>query len=451
MPKKQKRTDTEKVLIYQNNELDKLAASANKQLKALEQLIAEGASFDYEDIIPDNDNNTKTLFVPSYSELLKRANKMDESFINSISLLNESEIKELERCYKSLQNDFDQIHQLDFIDYSISAVAGILSGIIDVLFVGVPGPSTEGVKAGKLSDYIREQFQKHFPEDKMKQLESLPQSKVPYDARYNADTKEYVEGLSTYYHRLLSLGHDPILGWVVGVFDILTGRMTTIDKGGRIISQIMEGYADRKESNIFAALCKQFIHLKTDVNTSMGLPAPFMALFNLLQFGEIGEEDITIAELVQGMYYQGYDFIQFCSSSIPVMIIETIVRLSYYVRRRKQGFSIKESIPTTNRKTHPKLGTMLFLSHSLAFGINAGKIYFSGGNPTAINYPEWIAFAKYSYQQFKWVIISKPMARLNYIDGKISESFSLIENDIDKFLAEYSDEYVFVFDDKMSE
>lgn len=109
--------------------------------------------------------------------------------------------------------------------------------------------------------------------------------------------------------------------------------MTTIDKAGNIVSQVMENYADRKESDIFAALAKQVIHFKSDVTTSMGLPAPLMSLFNLLQFGSIGEEEQTIAEIVQGMYYEGYDFIHFCSMSIPAMLVEVIVRLGYAIKR----------------------------------------------------------------------------------------------------------------------
>ena len=84
--------------------------------------------------------------------------------------------------------------------------------------------------------------------------------------------------------------------------------MTTIDKTGKIVSQVMENYADRKESDKFAAIAKQINHLKSDVTTSMGLPAPLMGLFNLFQFGSIGEEEQTIADIVQGMYFEGYDF-----------------------------------------------------------------------------------------------------------------------------------------------
>ena len=160
-------------------------------------------------------------------------------------------------------------------------------------------------------------------------------SKVPFDAQDNRHTEESVAGLSAYYHRLLSLGHDPILGFLFGVYDILTGKMTTIDKNGKFVSQVMENYADRKESDIFAAIAKQIIHFKSDIATSVGLPAPFMALFNLLQFGSIGEEEQTIAEIVQGMYYEGYDFIHFCSMSIPAMLIEVIIRIGYGVEKNE--------------------------------------------------------------------------------------------------------------------
>ena len=159
------------------------------------------------------------------------------------------------------------------------------------------------------------------------------------------------------------------------MYDILTGKMTTIDKTGKIVSQVMENYADRKESDIFAAIAKQIIHFKSDITTSMGLPAPLIALFNLLQFGNIGEEEQTI---VQGMYYEGYDFIHFCSMSISTMIIEVIIRLGYGIKRIKEGNSVKDSIPfSLNREKHPKLSTMLFIGHLAATAVNAGKAYFT--------------------------------------------------------------------------
>lgn len=187
--------------------------------------------------------------------------------------------------------------------------------------VGIPEKTPEGLKAGSLSNYIRDYFDRKFPEEEMQKLANSKESKVPFDVQDNRHTTIRVEGLSAYYHRLLQLGHDPVLGFIFGVADILTGRMTTIDKTGNVVSQVMENYAGRKETEIFKALAKQIAHFKSDITTSMGLPAPFMSLFNLLQFGNIGEYDQTIAEIVQGMYYEGYDFIHFCSMSIPTMLV----------------------------------------------------------------------------------------------------------------------------------
>ncbi len=194
---------------------------------------------------------------------------------------------------------------------------------------------------------MRDWFDKKFPEEEMEKLANSKVSKVPYDAQDNRNTTIRVEGLSAYYHRLLSLGHDPLLGLIFGVADILTGRMTTIDKTGKIVSQVMENYADRKETDVFAAIAKQIIHFKSDITTSMGLPAPLMSLFDFLQFGKIGEYDQTIAEIVQGMYYEGYDFIHFCTLSIPVMIVEVVTRIGYAFKCIKEGHSIKDSCSGT--------------------------------------------------------------------------------------------------------
>ena len=280
----------------------------------------------------------------------------------------------------------------------------------------------------------------------MEKLANSKVSKVPFDAQDNRNTTVYVEGLSAYYHRLLSLGHDPLLGLVIGVADILTGRMTTIDKTGKIVSQIMENYADRKESDVFSAIAKQIIHFKSDITTSMGLPAPMMGLFNLLQFGSVGEEEQTIAEIVQGMYYEGYDFIHFCTLSIPVMIVEVVTRIGYGVKRIKEGHAIKDSIPfSLSREKHPKLGTMLFIGHSAATAINAGKVYFTK-NPMAINYPQWIVFAKYSYQQLKWVVLQKPNARDAYVCGILYEELNEILNTTNETFDEISANYIVVFE-----
>lgn len=385
------------------------------------------------------------MVVPTWEEACRDAERHVGLNCDLESIFTEEELKSNELAIKQMNADFNTIRHLDAFDISIAALAALVGAAVDILLVGIPEKTPDGLKAGTLSNYIRDYFDKRFPEDEMKKLANSKESKVPFDAQDNRHTIIRVEGLSAYYHRLLQLGHDPVLGFVFGVADILTGRMTTIDKTGKIVSQVMENYADRKEADVFAALAKQIAHFKSDVTTYMGLPVPLMSLFNLLQFGSIGEEEQTIAEIVQGMYYEGYDFIHFCSMSIPTMLVEVIVRIGYALKRIKEGYSVRDSIPISlNREKHPKLATMLFVSHSATTAVNAGKVYFTQ-NPMAINYPEWIAFAKYSYSQLKWVLIEKSELKDQYVRGKINEELHSIIAETDKTFENFSSEYTVVF------
>ncbi|MDF9823765.1 hypothetical protein M2475_000112 [Breznakia sp. PF5-3] len=385
------------------------------------------------------------MVVPTWEELCIQAEQEVGSTTDLESLFTDEELRMNQVALRALNIDYNNIHKLDKIDITICATAGILGVVVDILLIGIPKKTPEGLKGGPLSNYVRDWFNQRFPEVEMEKLSNSKVSKVSFDAQDNRHTTEYVTGLSAYYHRLLSLGHDPILGLIFGVYDILTDKMTTIDKTGKMVSQVMENYADRKESDIFAAIAKQIIHFKSDITTSMGLPAPLMALFNLLQFGSIGEEEQIIAEIVQGMYYEGYDFIHFCSMSIPTMIIEVIIRLGYGIKRIKEGNSIKDSIPfSLNREKHPKLSTMLFIGHSAATAVNAGKVYFTK-NPMAINYPQWITFAKYLYKQLKWVLLEKQELKDAYVRGIIAEELNEIYAEIDNSFTEMSEEYIVVF------
>lgn len=448
-----KYTETEQqfnnVLNHQSKELSSIKrpdmASAEACISESEALLQElGISTQN---LPKVVNPTlnRVMVVPTWEELCNQAEQEVGSTTDLESLFTYEELRMNQAALRALNADYNNIHKLDKIDITICAAAGILGAVIDILLIGIPQKTPEGLKGGPLSNYVRDWFNRRFPEEEMEKLANSKVSKVSFDAQDNRHTTEYVTGLSAYYHRLLSLGHDPILGLIFGVYDILNGKMTTIDKTGKIVSQVMENYADRKGSDIFAAIAKQIIHFKSDITTSMGLPAPLMALFNLLQFGSIGEEEQTIAEIVQGMYCEGYDFIHFCSMSIPTMIIEVIIRLGYGIKRIKEGNSIKNSISfSLNREKHPKLSTMLFIGHSAATAVNAGKVYFTK-NPMAINYPQWVAFAKYSYKQLKWVLLEKPELRDAYVRGIIAEELNEVYAEIDKSFAEMSEKYIVVF------
>ncbi|MDD6986121.1 MAG: hypothetical protein PUI53_02415 [Butyricicoccus porcorum] len=75
---------------------------------------------------------------------------------------------------------------------------------------------------------------------------------------------------------------------------------------------------------------------------------------------------------------------------------------------------------------------------------NDGKVYFTQ-NPVAINYPQWIAFAKYSYSQLKWVLLEKPALRDAYVRGKINDELDAVLAEADATFDRFAEEYIVVF------
>jgi hypothetical protein len=427
--RKKKRNDLETVLLAQDDRLKQLAASAGPS----ESRGQECNSIC--DVEPDIDAPT-LITIPTWEQMVSNANDVVPETRTIDDILSREDLEDIDTQLAELNEEFAAKYRLDKYDIAFAVMSGILAAAVDMFLVGVPQrTSEEGLRGGKLENYVRDKFKEWLPEEEMKKLAASAEAKVPYDAPYNMGfTEEWVEGLNPYMHRLYSLGHDPLLGFVIGVGDILSGSITTIDKMGNVVVQQIGRYSDRKASTVVEALIRQFVHLKTDVNTSMGLPAPLMGLFNLLQFGEIGEEKLTIAEIVQGMYYEGYDFEHFCAQSIPVMLAELSVRLCYLGKRLHEGYPLRESIPfSTNRDKHPKLATMLFLAHSVAAGIDAGRVYFSK-NPMELSYPEMVVFAGYAIKQLKWAAVDKPALRHKNIMKALDEELEELSNASDERL-----------------
>lgn len=429
--------NTIKVLKAQRKELESISFDTSKADEAISSSEKVLRELGYEKDLAITAENARShnerwipreVSLPDWSEIVKNANAQCDGPVVLEDLFSEQELKENYQYISRLTDEYNSIHKLDSVDITICAVAGILSSVVDIVLVGTPGVWNPSSKTGSLSEFVRQAFERKYPKEEMEKLAGMKAVKTPYDAQDNRNTIERVEGLSSYYHRLYSLGHDPLLGFIFGVKDILNGTFTTIDANGRFVTQVMDVYENRRETNIFAALSRHLLHLKSDITTPAGLPAPLMSLFNLCQFGSISEEKNTIADIVRGMYYEGYDFIQFCASSIPVMLTEVIVRMCWAIKKHKEGAPIKKCIPCSlDRAKNPKLATMLFISHSIAASVNAGKVFFTK-NPMAINIPQWYAFASYSFKQLKWNLAQKPALREKYVNNIIeNEQLGIIE------------------------
>lgn len=278
---------------------------------------------------------------------------------------------------KSYRNRYGDIGW-DRSDYLIVTLAGFVATLLDVFLVRIPldtnflgemqqgSPMTKWLKEN--SEYIHERYLKRFEE----------LAKVPYDDPINGA----VPGLSPKLHRLMSPGHDPVLGFIFGVIDIMGGMGTFIDKHGDVIR------IDKPVSpeGLMTAFLKVFLHLLSDVCTSAGVPPPFFTLLQLVKakspfvLGPSGER-VSWTNVARYMYGHGYDLRHFATMGIVPAAVEMIIRGWWLCR----SFEDKDEA----KLAKVKLTSMLLLGHTIATSGNllkTGVIYSM--SPLALNWAE---------------------------------------------------------------
>ncbi|MGM0806468.1 MAG: hypothetical protein ACQET8_17135 [Bacillota bacterium] len=370
--------------------------------------------------------------VRTWKEIINEVDSQNEKASFSDILSNE-EIQIAENKIKLLRGDFYSIHSLDKIDWTICGVAGILASLVDIFLVQMPNHpdflGTKGHDGGPLSNFIRQKIKNHFSLAEIRELEN--NNWVPYDPAHSKNLGEKVAGLSARTHRFQSLGHDPLLGFLFGTKDIISGTFSAVDKHGKLIMQsVNTNGRDTMGMNLFESIARVFGHMKSDISTASGLPVPLMPLFQFLQFGSIGNSGFTIGEVSRIMFRQGYNFSHFLSMSVSTVLIEVIVRVCYMAKSLYEGNSIRNSVPFNGPGSRrPKLQTMLFSAHLIATAANAGKVAVVR-NPLAVNYSQWIAFFKYTFQQLKWSALEKDKEIFRYVQKEINDEW----DNIDKML-----------------
>jgi len=119
---------------------------------------------------------------------------------------------------------------------------------------------------------------------------------VPYDA-VKGSKDALGKGLTGNDHRLRTLGHDPVLGWIFGTMNILTDTVTLntfdtyrVSRNPLVVTpQMVDPVTLITETaemikgdkmNLPAAIFTEAIHLKSDVYSKCGLPVPVLSTFN---------------------------------------------------------------------------------------------------------------------------------------------------------------------------
>lgn len=249
--------------------------------------------------------------LESWAQISEKAEDLYPEAVTLEDILAPEEInaafKECDEIDKEFSRRTTIINKLDL---KFLAVATALQVAKSLLFPYVANklgygdtidPSSRLAHNDKSIEKAHREANDRFRDDKLKKHETghwinLLYQTPPYDITVGSSALGINMGGK--YHRLHTLGHDPILGWVFGTANILTDVITLKDfRSYRVIrhpkmqitpeivpisSMFYESYYQVKGDflNLPAAIFAEFQHLKSDVNTKLGLPIPVLEAFN---------------------------------------------------------------------------------------------------------------------------------------------------------------------------
>ncbi len=321
---------------------------------------------------------------------------------------------------------YEAQYKWDVWDYVAVGTCGILAALIDFFLVRIPrSMNYEGrfpQKGSPLTEWLHKydtrENAKDFRDDWFARWarECEQRANVPYDRQHAVFDEgfEHIAGMGGRTHRFQSLGHDPILGFLFGILDILAGTVTGFSYD-HLKSQ-HRWVRGQVQSNVnpiglIEALLLHLQHLVSDVATPHGLPAPLLALAQALNVGSFGKKGRTVAELARWMYVNGYDLRHFLVGGLGPGLVEMLLRAFIMIRHFAVHGEAKFLLGS-----HPKYRLMLLCAHGVAAAANAGKVALYQGNPLAINEAQWLAFGRYLLPTLKYWLFDRDRLKLEHLE-----------------------------------
>ena len=347
------------------------------------------------------------------SELYRDAEAAHPGEISAHDLLTAYDRRTVDARIARHVDDFNARFGLDRWDYAIAGASGLVGAMFDLLCVAPPAKPTTAWDAkvdGVFNEAVRRAFDRLLPPDVSEALAGA--NKIgSADASKVAQLVGAAPGsLNPTNHRLRALSHDPVLGFLFGVLDMMRGTCTVVGNDG---IQVLEGAEGPNGTGIFASLGRMFGHLASDLNApsangnrGMGLPAPFMGIMRMFNGIPVGESNL--GKQVEYMYVNGYDFRQFVATSIPALIMEVLMRVCYAAKQMKLanqplGQAVVETLPT---RMNPRFRMMLAMGYGCMASVNAGRVYVNQ-NVMALNYAAWMGLVWNGFHALKWALLDK--------------------------------------------
>ena len=301
----------------------------------------------------------------------------------------------------------DAISLCDKYDFLASVCIGGCAGAIDVFFVGEPGFSKLGKATDKAVDNIVMRFAKAVgwsPKDgKQGNVASAigfleNKYRVNYDQSHTGQVGRKFQ-LTPKNHHLKSLAHSPdIIGLFFSILNQFTNTSSFVSNGKLITIQNSDTQFELQGHNfisrLYCGFCNWVGHIMSDIAGSsgsrgkqdcgrgMGVPVPFMELFQLCDFGKLrgkNEETTTLARVMEEVFVNGYDARYAVAMSIPVVLQELMIKIFWTIKARYyKKRPLAECVPN---KSHGDLRIMILVGNAtLCLLDGADAVIRSKGN-----------------------------------------------------------------------
>lgn len=210
--------------------------------------------------------------------------------------------------YDAFSDEFSEKIGLAKLDWGFLFTATALQMLRQYFLTSFPERLGDQAAAEKVEGKDRIRRDKNYRRNNLRAQEyynpSVPEiiaHSVPFDA--NVGSNGVLKGAGSLGHRGATPGHDPIVGLVVGTANIATATLTnwvfdswhikpgarknggmqevsddsanTIEVFGRNYDKMFNEGIDGKKK-VAAALAKEVLHLRTDINSKKGLPLPII-------------------------------------------------------------------------------------------------------------------------------------------------------------------------------
>ncbi len=337
--------------------------------------------------------NKETSRVKENVVNLNETINLEKSLETTKALVNEADrVKNVAINTKTILADineqFEDYTGLNKLDVSFLFLATALQVVRQYLLTNFPERKDDQQAAKETMGYKKKHSDRshryYHPS-----LEEIRANPVPFDANIGANGA--LSGGGALGHRVTALGHDPILGLVVGTSNIATSTLTnnrfqsyhitTMNKRDVFRNKaqtplvfsktkdrlLYEGVYGKKVISL--SLVEEIKHLKSDLDSKNSLPLPFVSAVNPTLASELAKRGLDMSNVVSIGEQAGY--------SILINTLISMIHGLFYdesVMNRKL-FDVK------TRKILLYSNTIASISNLLVVGVGTAL-----GNADAIKY-----------------------------------------------------------------